>query len=219
MATSGTINSTMTARAIVTRALKLLGAIGGAQTLSADDGADGLEGLNIMLKSMQADGVNLWRESEVTMTVLAGVQATLITPRVVDIQSARLNYGYERTLNRWERGEYDQIPNKASLGIPSCYFLDERRNETYLRLWPIQSVDMEIIYTSARVIEDVTDLDQEIDVPQMWLECICYNLAVRLYPLFGGERIDVVGQEAARLYDMMRNHDRPASVYMGGYGR
>lgn len=219
MATSGTINSTMTARAIVTRALKLLGAVGGAQTLGADDGADGLEGLNIMLKSMQADGVNLWRESEVTMPVLAGVRATLITPRVVDIQSARLNYGYERTLNRWERGEYDQIPNKASLGIPSCYFLDERRNETYLRLWPIQSVDMEVIYTSARVIEDATDLDQEIDVPQMWLECICYNLAVRLYPLFGGDRIDVVGQEAARLYDMMRNHDRPASVYMGGYGR
>lgn len=219
MATSGTINSTMTARAIVTRALKLLGAVGGAQTLSADDGADGLEGLNIMLKSMQADGVNLWRESEVQQTCLAGEVETLITPRVVDIQSARLIYGYERTLSRWERGEYDQIPNKATTGIPSCYFLDERRNETYLRLWPIQSVDMVVAYTSARVIEDVTDLDQEIDVPQMWLECVCYNLAVRLFPLFGGERIAAVAPEAERLYDMMRNHDRPASVYMGGYGR
>lgn len=219
MATSGTINSTMTGRAIVTRALKLLSVAGAGQTVDADDGADGLEALNWMLKSMQAEGVNMWRENEVSQVVLAGAIETLITPRVIDIQSARIVTGYERTLSRWERGEYDQIPNKTSRGIPSCYFLDQRLGETYLRLWPVPSTDMTVIYTAARVIEDVTDLDQEVDVPQMWLEAICYNLAVRLYPSFGGERIDVVKAEADRLYGLMLNHDRPASIYFGGYGR
>ncbi len=219
MATSGTINSTLTARAIVTRALKLLSVAGAGQTVDAEDGADGLEALNWMLKSMQAEGVNMWREDEVSQVVLAGEIETLITPRVVDIQSARIVTGYQRTLARWERGEYDQIPNKISPGIPSCYFLDQRLNETYLRLWPVPSIDMTVIYTAARVIEDVTDLDQTLDIPQMWLEAVCYNLAVRLYPSFGGERIDAVRAEAERLYALMLNHDRPASIYMGGYGR
>lgn len=219
MATSGTINSTLTARAIVTRALKLLSVAGAGQTVDAEDGADGLEALNWMLKSMQAEGVNMWREDEVSQVVLAGEIETLITPRVVDIQSARIVTGYQRTLARWERGEYDQIPNKTSPGIPSCYFLDQRLNETHLRLWPVPSMDMTVIYTAARVIEDVTDLDQTLDIPQMWLEAVCYNLAVRLYPSFGGERIDAVRAEAERLYALMLNHDRPASIYMGGYGR
>lgn len=219
MATSGTINTTMTGRAVVTRALKLLAVTGAGQTVDAEDGADGLEALNWMLKSMQADGVNMWRESERTLVVAAGSIETLITPRVVDVQSARIVTGYERTLARWERGEYDQLPNKTSTGIPSCYFLDQRLDETYMRLWPVPYQDMTVIYTAARVIEDVTDLDQTLDIPQMWLETVCYNLAVNLYPTFGGERIEAVKSRADQLYALMLNHDRPASIYMGGYAR
>lgn len=219
METSGEINGTMTAREVVEEALTLLSVNGGGQTVDAEDGALGLRRLNWMLKSLQADGVNMWRESERSLFVAAGSIETLITPRVVDIQSARIVTGYERTLARWERGEYDQLPNKTSTGIPSCYFLDQRLDQTYMRLWPVPYQDMTVIYTAARVIEDVTDLDQTLDVPQMWLEAVCYNLAVKLYPSFGGERIEMVKSEADRLYSLMLNHDRPASVYMGGYSR
>lgn len=219
MATSGTIDSTMTARQVVTRALKLLAVAGAGQTVSDEDAEDGLEALNFMLKSMQAEGVNLWREEEVTQTFVAGDIETLLTPRPLDVQSARIMTGYQRTLSRWERGEYDQIPNKTSPGIPSCYFLDQRLDATYMRLWPVQSEDTDVIYTAARVIEDVTALEQNLDVPQMWLECICYMLAVRLYPLFGSERIAAISAKADEIYSKMLDHDRPASVYMGGYGR
>lgn len=220
MATSGTINSTLTVREIGEEALTLLSVLGAGQTMSGDDGQLVLRRLNLMLKSWQADGVNLWRESEVSQVVLAGDIETLLTPRPVDIQSARIVTGYERTLARWERGEYDQIPNKTSLGIPSCYFLDQRRDETYVRLWPVQNADMTLIYTAARVIEDVTDLEQTLDIPQMWIECACYALAMKLYPSFGCERIAPIKAEADRLYSMMRDHDRPASIYMGqGYNR
>lgn len=219
MATSGIISGLMTARMMAEDALELLGVKAAGDSINAEDGAICVRRLNWMLKSMQGDGVNMWREDEVSLVALAGVQATLITPRVIDIQSARIVTGYERTLQRWERGEYDQIPNKTSPGIPSCYFLDQQRDQTFIRLWPVQSVDTTILYTSARVIEDVTDLDQDLDIPQMWTECVVYNLAVKLYPSFGGERIDAIRSEAERLYDMMRNHDRPASVFMGSYGR
>ena len=219
MATSGLISGTMTAREIAEMALEVLAVRAGGDTLNPEDGATALRHLNWMMKSMQADGVNMWRENEVSQVVLAGAIETLITPRVIDIMSARIVTGYERTLARWERGEYDQIPNKTSPGIPSCYFLNQQRDATYLRLWPVQYEDMVVIYDAARVIEDVTDLDQTLDVPQMWIECICYNLAVRLYASFGGERIDAVKAQADQLYSLMRDHDRPASIYMGGIGR
>lgn len=218
MATSGVITSTMTAREIGEESLILLGVLESGGTMNGNDGAMVLRRLNFMLKSWQADGVNLWRESEVAQVALAGQAETLLTPRPLDIQSARIVSGYERTLARWERGEYDQIPNKSSLGIPTCYFLDQRLDATYVRLWPIQSEDMILKYTSARIIEDVTDLDQTLDIPQMWIECVFYNLAVKLYPAFGCERIAPIKEEADRLYSMMRDHDRPASIYMGaGY--
>lgn len=213
------IDFTMTAREVIDEALTLLAVNGGGQTVSGDDAALGMRRLNLLLKSMQADGVNLWRESEVTQVIPALSIQTLLTPRPVDVQSARIVTGYERTLSRWERGEYDQLPNKGSTGIPSCYFVDEKVDGMYIRLWPVPYQDMTLIYTAARVIEDVTELDEPLDVPQMWIETICYMLAVKLYPSFGGERMDMVASEATRLYNLMRDHDRPASIYMGGYGR
>lgn len=215
MAVSGIISGELTVREIGEEALSLLDVLGAGQTINAEDAQVVIRRLNLMLKSWQANGVNLWRESEVSQVVLAGDIETLITPRCIDIQSARIVTGYERTLARWERGEYDQIPNKTALGIPSCYFLDQKRDETYVRLWPVQNADMTLIYTAARVIEDVTDLEETLDLPQMWTECAIYNLAVRLYPSFGSDRIDVIKPEAERLYSMMLDHDRPASIYMG----
>lgn len=209
MSTSGTITSTMTARQIGRRALQKIGVLSSGETFTADEGEDIVSELNVMLKSWQTD-CNLWRELEDSVSVTAA-EVTL-DPRVIDVIEARVDTGYDRPLARWEWGEFVSIPNKDQTGTPSCFTLRKERDAIKLRLWPVPSEEFTIRYTAARVIEDVTDLDQELDVPQAWLETVILNLAVRLAPEFGGDANRIEGR-AAELLAQMRDMDRPASVF------
>lgn len=226
MPTSGTINSTMTAQQLVTAAMEELGVISSGEQPTAEEGETGLARLNWMLKSWQADGVNLWREEEGEVEFLAGEQSVTLDPNVDDVLEARLvqSSTYERPLQRVEIGEYRAYPNKAQQGWPAVFYLNKQRSSTSLTLWPVPSEDVTIRYTYARIIEDVTDLQQEVDVPQEWLEAVWVNLAARLITIFGVTRIDPtaaaeVKERAIILYDKMLTQDRPASVFMGSaYG-
>ena len=80
-------------------------------------------------------------------------------------------------------------------------------------------VEADINYTAARVIEDVTELTETLDVPQEWLECVIYGLSARICEPLGVTTANPnivarVQQRADALYDRMRDMDRPSSVTM-----
>lgn len=219
MTTSGTISATLVARQIVTRAMQKLVIVALGETPTSDEMTDGVTELGLMLKSWQTD-VNLWREEELTLT--ATTPETTLDPRCIDVIEARLATPYERPLARWEWGHYLTIPTKAQVGSPSCYTVRKQRDSLTLLLWPAPSVSRpaSIIYTAARVIEDVTDPEQTIDVPQEWLEAIVLQLAGRLAPSYGESAMSAYAGFAPRaelLLTQMRDLDRPASYSMGAY--
>jgi hypothetical protein len=89
-----------------------------------------------------------------------------------------------------------------------------------MTLWPVPTAETTILYTYARVIEDVTDLNQTLDIPQQWMETVWMNLASRCAAMFGVTRLDpgavaMVAQRAAVLEQKLMDQDRPASVFMG----
>ena len=63
MTTSGTIAYSMTARSLVTFALKLLNITPGTQSPSAEDMRDGAQTLDMMLKTWMMSGPNLFRQT------------------------------------------------------------------------------------------------------------------------------------------------------------
>lgn len=222
MPTSGTINSSMTASQIMDQAAKELGYIGAGENLSGTEYEDILPRLNFMLKSWQAEGVNLWREEEGTASFPAGTATITLDPFVLDVLEARAvqSSTYQRPLQRWEIGEYNAVPNKSQRGYPSSFYVRKAAAEVNLALWPVPVQDIDIVYSYARVIEDVTDGSQTLDVPQMWLETVWVNLAARCATLFGATRLDpsavqLVQGKADYLYQRMLDADRPASVMMG----
>ena len=222
MATSGTIDSTLTAGAIVKNALRDLGVIRKNEEPTAAMASDGLRILNTMLKEWQTDGLNLWREDDGAVTFDAGEATKELATRVIDVNEARvvLAGGTERPLARWEYGDYVTLPNKASPGVPTIYCPRKTRTAYSLTLWPVPTVETVVNYSAARVVEDVTALTEEVDAPQEWLSTVTTNLAARMAPGFGlvDPNIFVI-REAARLYMLMRSADRPASYYMGpAYG-
>lgn len=221
MATSGQISETYTARDVISQALTVITVLGAGETPSADDAAQCLTQLQWMLKSWQADGCNLWREEEETIVFPANTKTLTLDPRVLDVQEARVEIatGYQRILARWERGEYITLPNKDVAGSPTVFYFRRLRDTVTMTLWPVPPAETNIYCTTARVIEDVTDLDQNLDVPQEWEECVVYNLAARLLDTFGiTETRPVLAQkvvaQAGSLYDKLSGFDRPSSVYL-----
>lgn len=222
MATSGVITSSMTVREVITKALRLLGVTPIGETPQAEETQEAMESLNWMLKTMQADGCNLFREFEDTATFAADTATVTLAPRVLDVMEARrvISTSSELPLARWETGEYRQIPNKTASGNPVAYTLSKGVSSITMTVWPVPSASTDIKYTASRIIDDVTALDETIDLPQEWTEAVYYNLAARLIEPFSvmttdpgrAQRIDAA---AGALYQKLIGSDRPASVFFG----
>jgi len=222
MATSGSVDLTLTSRQIIAHALSLLQVTASGETPSAADAAIGLTALELMLKSWGAVP-HLWLETEGSLVLTAGTQNYTL-PAAVDTVSSvrRRTSSIDTPLTVYSRQEYFDMPTKSAQGTPVCWYVDRQRATTVLYLWPTASASVAssttLQYTYQRVIQDVDDLDNEADLPQEWLETIAYGLARRLGPIFGvvaTPEFQVVASEADRLLQELSAVDQEtASLYM-----
>jgi len=224
MPTSGDISGTMTARDICRQAMLLIGGPLQSGEVTSEDGLTMMTALNYMLKSWQADGCNLWRLSDETLIVPANIPTVVLEPRVLDVMEARYVYSetYQRTMARWEWGEYRALPNKIAAGNPTCFSLNKQRTEIRMSFWPVPTEDTVIYYSGARVIDDVNDLNDEVDVPQEWIETVFTCLAAKMIPYFNTDALSPgvsqrVTQRADVLYAKLLAFDRAGSTYMTNY--
>lgn len=221
MTTSGTINSTMIASEVVVAALQEIGVYAANETPTAEDLEVGIRALNWMLKSLQARGYNLWRETTGNISIPANSAYGELQPDIQEISSARtFNNGQERPLMRWERGQYMSLPNKGQAGNPSIFYVERTVSNLRIHVWPVPRVTTAVLLDYVRTIEDVTDGAQTLDIPQEWLEAVYLHLAVRLASTFGVTRTDpatvqLLAQRAEVLTTLLLDQDRPASVRMG----
>lgn len=212
---------TMTARDMVTQALREIGVLASGENPSADELGDGILRLNSLLKAWAAKGLNLWRDTEATVTVPAG-SASVPLPGALSVGDAWILYadGRERPLALWEADQFSGIPNKTTQGDPLAYMLTTSTAGLTLRLWPVPVADTAIRYSYGRITADVVQPSDPIDVPQMFQEAVWMTLAVRLAPTFGKARADpqtvqMVVVRAAELERDMLDFDRPASYQIG----
>jgi hypothetical protein len=223
MTTSGVITGSMTARDVCTTAAQELGVYSAGETLGASDAAEMMKRLTWMLKSWQSLGCNLWREEEGEIVFAIGEKTLELDPRCIDVIEARFQQSatFQLQMQRWELGEYTRIPNKDQPGAtPLAFYLRKLVDSVTMTLWPVPTLETTILYTYARVIEDVTDLNQTLDVPQQWMETVYMNLAARCASMFGATRLDaatvnLIGARAAILEQQLLDQDRPASIFMG----
>lgn len=80
MATSGTTTFTLTAGDVIERAFSKIGVKAAEQALQASELQDGLEALDLMLKSMQSQGLHLWSREEGVLFLDVGKTDYLVGP-------------------------------------------------------------------------------------------------------------------------------------------
>ena len=170
MATSGSSDFNLNARAVIKHSLHRLNIIPPEDEPAAPDAATCMRELNLMLKGWQTTLPNLWRRSAGTVTLVSDTTSYTLTPRPFRVVSARYrnSAGRDLPLTEWTAEEYEDMPIKASTGIPTAFYVDYQRDAVTMYVWqPMASVSGDTIrYTYQRRFEDIDALENDIDIPQ-----------------------------------------------------
>lgn len=117
------------------------------------------------------------------------------------------------------RLDYREMPNKYSTGTVTQYFYDPQLVTGQFWVWPAPlDSSSAITFTWMRQIQDFTTAANTPDLPQEWLNTICYNLAVEMAPEFDlpPQRFAMLQAQAAAKLDLLSGWDKePESVSFG----
>lgn len=217
MATSGSVDFSLTAREIITEAFQTAKVVAAGETPTADELEDGERKLNLMLKSWGSKE-HLWIKTEGTQALTATTASYAITGARRMLSVRRRTSSIDTPMNELSREEYYDLPTKSATGTPVSWYFDPQRSTRTLYVWPTATTavaaNTTLYFTYLRVIEDIDSLENDPDVPQEWLEALIYNLAAKLALAYGSDMYPVLRVEAAQLLkDIEAQDQEPVSVY------
>jgi hypothetical protein len=226
---------TQNARALLNRGYQRLGVLSTSGVMTDGQANKGLDVLNAMLKGMQADGINLYRQQQVSATVpaMAGCPSNpfVLTPLIMECEECRYVLNPEPDLNEREMGrfqyaDYMALPNKMSQSTsgPTIWVFDKQVSQSLFYFFPLNPFSMTINMTVGRTVNDVNTLDDVLDFPSEWTEGMDYAIADRLMDDDGVAAADPataerISQRAVAFYTKLLNFDRPTSIFLRPYGR
>lgn len=216
MATSGTTVFTVTANDIITGALRLTGAFGAGDVIPTEDVNNAMQGLNIMVKSWQTLGYELWTVKTLVLPMEAGITSyqigpsatgtgALVTDRPLRISQAFIRENADNidtTLSILSRQEYEQLGAKSSQGIVNSVFYDPQLTNGVLYVYTTPSDALRSVHLIAqRPIQDFNATTDNPDFPQEWYQALKWGLASEL------------GLEYGIPMDVMTRIDERANAY------
>lgn len=218
---------------VLVEAYRKIGALAPPWTPDQNQLTVGLISLNFLLKGWQADGINLWRQTQVSWTIPANIgyagNPYQPTPVFLNLEDARLVVQpspnlYERPLGVYSYEDYMLLPNKLSKGSPSVICFDRQATTSNIYIWPLPTNGCQINATVGRTIQDVLTVNDAIDIPIEWTETLIWSLADRLLDDTGLRESDPataqsVSIHAITFYQKLLNFDRPDFTNLRPYGK
>ena len=205
MATSNSYNYTKNRDQIITRALRIVGAIGQGETPTATAVTEAAEVLNDLVKEWEADGMQLWciRDYILTPTAtinnyLVGVGYTIEAPAPTKILQA----WNRSTANNLDtpvllitRHEYNMLGSKTTQGQPSQLWyvppgeINGTENFGSITLYVTPDTNyasnFTLHFTGVRPLQDFDASTDVMDFPQYWGNAVCWGLADQLSYEYG----------------------------------
>lgn len=130
--------------------------------------------------------------------------------RVTGIDSGATTTKSEIPMTKLSQEDYYNLPNKTTNGIPSHFYFKPDLTTGLLYLWPRpNNPDYYFRFTYERFLEDMDADGDNFDFPVEWLECLTYQLAVRIAPAFGRDQklLTVIAPLASNLLENMMDWD------------
>ncbi len=102
------------------------------------------------------------------------------------IDSGATSTQFDQVLTSISYEEYHDLPNKTTNSLPNQFHYNPKNTSGKLYLYPRPNDAEDRIHLSyERIIEDLDSASDDFDFPSEWLECLTYQLALRLGPSFG----------------------------------
>lgn len=235
MATSGSVDFTLTRNQLITTAFELIGEATEGEALGSEDISVAGRACDMMIKAMVAHGLQLWKRKKYTLTLTASqasytigrsgtpdltadrplrvLEATLVGNGTVDTSRV--------TLINMSKNEYEAQSDLTTSGQPSQYHFDPVLDNSKLYLWPVPDAtsatnkNVELIVQTP--MEDMDSGTDNFDFPAEWLEALSYGLAVRLAPRYDVDLQEryLLRKEAKEALDLVKGFDvEEASVFL-----
>ena len=177
MAVSGSVNFELDVSDYVEEAFERCG----LEVKTGYDLVTARRSVNIMLAEWANRGLYQWTITQRTQALTSGTRTYTLSADVIDILSAVVTRSStDFSLTRVSRDDDLNIPNKATTGRPTQFFLD-RQVTPSLRLWPTpeNSTDV-VVYNALTRIDDADTAINTLDVPFRFYPCLAAGLAYYL---------------------------------------
>ena len=237
MATSGSVNYTVTRDDVIKRALRIVGAIGQGETPQTTAVTEAAQALNELVKEWIADGLQLWKYSTTfAITMVAGTSsynigtgATVnqIAPvKVLDAYLRNTSTNTDTPLLLVTNQEYTLLGNKASQGRPTQLLYAPPRvpaNEPtgIIVLYPTPDAATVAAYQLYMVgtypIYDFDASSDTADFPNFYFNALAWGLADQLayeYGLPYAERSMITKKAETHLAKALGFDREEGSIYL-----
>lgn len=204
MATSGTSAFIVTRDDVITRALRLVSAIGQGETPDATAVTEASMALNMLIKEWQADGMQLWKVSTKSFPVVAstasyniGVGSTINTEAPLKVIQAytRDSDNSDAPMTIFTKEEYDSYSSKSTGGTPTQMFYKTPGPSTgamvgTITLLPVPTATdvsngLNIYITGVFPLQDFNASTDNPDLPSYYYNALVWGLADQLATEYG----------------------------------
>lgn len=195
----------ITARSIVSDALRLINRLSPGETLDADAAADCLASLNSIADEINGSGTFLWREVLTASSPITGDSGALGVdwPSIAVgtlILGATVNDGTDEPMSPLTMAQYHALSSKDTTGTPCCYAHD---GAATVYLYPVPTSRVVTLRTRAAMSE-FADLDTEYSMPAGYRANLAALLAERVAPVLSPEMLGHATRAAGRARAALR---------------
>ena len=180
--------------------------------------------MNLLFADWANRGLNQWTITQRTQALTTNDVEYTLNADVIDILSMVVRRsGVDYSMTRISRDDYINLPNKASAGRPSQYFLD-RQITPNLKLWAAPENSTDVLYYDALTrIQDADTSANTVDVPFRFYPCLTAGLAYYIAIKRAPDKVQLLKSIYEEEFQRASAEDRdratltitPSSVYYG----
>lgn len=184
-----------TAQTLVTRALRLLGAVASGEAPTSAESDDALIALNNLLESWQADKLLVYALTDTAFTLSAADASYTVgpggnfalTPRPsklenVFVRASNQDYPVELVeQDRW----FNIIDKTSTSDLPLFAYYEPSMSTGTLLIWPVPTAAYSLHIVTWTPCSVLAALSTTVAFPQGWERALAYNLALELASEFG----------------------------------
>lgn len=216
---------------IIYPAFKKIGVLADGETPSATMETDAFSALNNMIDSFSNEELFIFSILRETFTLNQGQQTyqfgsgapdfNSVRPQMIvngQIQLIGSNPIAEKPMGQLNQAEYAAIIVKTVTStVPLYFYNDNAYPYANINFWPVPQATLTVVLNSWKPVSDFALITSSVSFPPGYLECLIYNLAIRLAPDYGaGVRDDVIALAIASKENIKRMNIKPQHLAVDG---